>query len=141
MTFDEVHKVIKRGDALCMRHALEAGLNPDLSNRYQWTILMLAAMEGNTEIGRLLITAGANLNRRNQFGVSALSLAVETGHPSFVRLLLTHGASLDCDPDGTSLDIFLGWVEKYCAVTKDQIEHIRELFEAERRLRTSFPPS
>jgi uncharacterized protein len=141
MRFHEVIKAIKRADVSWVRNALEGGLSPDLCNQYQWTILMVAAMDGNTKVGQLLIEAGADLDRRNQSGDSALSLAVQTGHPSFVRLLLTHGASLDCDPHGTSLDIFLAWVEKCCPITKGQVEHIRELFEAERRLRGSSSPN
>jgi ankyrin repeat protein len=107
MIFDEIHRVIKKGDLDLLRNELEGGLSPNLPNRYSWTLLMLAAIEGDSSIGRLLIEKGAELNCRNQFGETALSLATQTGHTKFVQLLLTSGASLDCHPHGNSLDIFL----------------------------------
>jgi ankyrin repeat protein len=139
MTFEEADKAIKKGELSRLRKELEGGMSPDLANSYSWTILMAAAMYGNTQIGRLLIQKGADLNRRNMLGDTALSLAVQTGHSSFVRLLLKNGASLDCHPHGKSLDIFLDWAAEYCRVTKKQMEHIRELFENERKLRDQSP--
>lgn len=105
MTYEAVHRVIKRGDVETLNTALKSGLDADLSNQYGWTLLMLAAMSGNTAIGKLLIEAGADVDHRNKFRDTALSLAVHTSHPSFVRLLLSSGASLDCHPHGNSLDL------------------------------------
>ena len=61
MTFDEAIKIIKRGDIVHLRKELEEGLSPSLCNQHSWTLLMIAAMEGNTSIGRLLIEKGADL--------------------------------------------------------------------------------
>jgi hypothetical protein len=44
MTFDEAQTAIKRGDIISLRHALDAGMTPDLSNQLSWTLLMLAAI-------------------------------------------------------------------------------------------------
>ena len=134
MTFDEADKAVKRGDVICLRNELEGGMSPDLSNQYSCTILMAAALLGNTTIGRLLIDKGADLNRRSTVGETALSLATQSGHPSFVKLLLTSGASLECYPHGNSLDIFLNWVEKYSR-HPEQARVIKGLFDAERRTR------
>ena len=54
MTFDEAHRAIKKGDLARLRKELDDGLNPNLANRRFWTLLMLAAIEGNTKIGELL---------------------------------------------------------------------------------------
>jgi len=75
MTFDEASRVIKRGDIVHLRKELEEGLGPNLCNQYSWTLLMIAAMEGDTSIGRLLIEKGADLDRRNNHRDTALSLA------------------------------------------------------------------
>jgi uncharacterized protein len=139
MTFEEVDKAIKRGDVSRLRNELESGMSPDLSNRYSWTILMSAALDGNTAIGRLLIERGADLDRRNKYGDTALSLAAHTGHTEFVKLLLTSGASLDCHPHGNSLDIYLNWVEKYGGHSKEQSKNIKALFDSERKARASLP--
>src|SRR5580700_10727660 len=98
MTFDEASKLVKKGDIIRLRKELQDGLNPNMVNQYSWTLLMIAALEGNTSIGSLLIESGAELDRRNQFHDTALSLAALTGHPSFVGLLLSSGASLECHP-------------------------------------------
>jgi ankyrin repeat protein len=133
MTFEEVEKIIKRGDTPRIRREVEQGLNPNLGNRYGWSILMIAAMCGNTSIGQLLIQAGADLDYRNKFRDTALSLAVHTGHPSFVKLLLANGASLDCHPHGNTLEVYFDWVAQYAYGSgKAQIERIKKMFQDER---------
>src|SRR5256885_1924216 len=132
MTFDEAHRAIKKGDLARLRKELGNGLNPNLANRNFWTLLMLAAMEGNTSVGSLLIEKGADLNSRNKFGSTALSLAAHTGHPSFVKLLLERGASLECYPFGNSLEVWLNWLGKHSACPTKELERIRQLFRNER---------
>jgi ankyrin repeat protein len=131
MTYDEASKVIKKGDLIGLRNELEDGLDPNLCNQYSWTLLMVAAMEGNTSIGRLLIERGADLERRNKFRDTPLSLAAHTGHPSFVKLLLASGASLECHPEGNSFDVWLNWVCEYGRCSAK----IRALFDKERTIR------
>ena len=91
MTFDEAHTLIKKGDLVSLRHELDRGLSPNLSNQFSWTLLMLAALEGNTSIGELVISRGAPLDTTNNFGETALSLAAHGGHAPFVRILLANG--------------------------------------------------
>ena len=93
---------------------------------------MIAAMEGDTSIGRLLIEKGADLDKRNNHRDTALSLAAHTGHPSFARLLLESGASLECYPFGNSIDIWLDWLGQYFP---ERMRHIRDLFDTERQAR------
>jgi ankyrin repeat protein len=131
MTFEEAQTAIKKGDVISLRHALDAGMTPDLSNQFSWTLLMIAALEGNTSIGSMLIDSGAELDRRNKFNETALSLASHSGHPSFVELLLTGGASLDCHPFGNTFDAWLNWACQYGRCS----EKIRGLFDKERKVR------
>jgi ankyrin repeat protein len=138
MTFDEAHRAIKKGDVTCLRKELDSGLNPNLSNPNSWTLLMLAAIEGNTSVGRLLIQKGADLDSRNKFRGTALSLAAHTGHPSFVKLLLQSGASLECYPFGNNLEVWLNWLGENSACPPKELEHIRELFDSERDRRATF---
>src|SRR5580692_9299757 len=113
MTFDEASKLIKKGDIIRLRKELQDGLSPNMANQYSWTLLMIAALEGNTSIGSLLIESGAELDRRNDFGETALSLAAHSGHSSFVGLLLTSGASLECHPLENTFKAGLNWACKY----------------------------
>jgi ankyrin repeat protein len=133
MTFEESTRVIKKGDIVRLRKELDDGLSPNLCNQYSWTLLMIAAMEGDTSVGRLLIEKGADLDRRNDHRDTALSLAAHTGHPSFVSLLLENGASLECYPFGNSIDVWLDWLAQYFP---ERMKHIRDLFDTERHVRS-----
>ena len=136
MTYEAVQKAIKRGDIEALRSALEGGLDPNLANKYGWTILILAAGKGNSKIGKLLIDAGADLNKRTvNCGVTALSHAVLSGSASFVELLLAEGASLDCHPHGNSLDIYLDWVASFYP---EQMRRIRKAFDDTRLIRSNI---
>jgi ankyrin repeat protein len=132
MTFIEAIRMIKRGDLLRVRHELDAGLDPNLSNEFDSTILMLAAIEGNTAIGRLLIERGAELDRENKLHDNAISLAAMLGHAAFVKLLLDCGASLEQLQKRGSLESFLSWAETYCAVTSAQMDKMRLLLTSTR---------
>ena len=77
--FHTAHRLIKRGDLLAMRHALETGLDANLSNRFGWTLLMLAALHGRSDFAELLLASGADPTRRNKFGDSASGLAAHKG--------------------------------------------------------------
>jgi uncharacterized protein len=136
MTFEEVHRAIKKADLSRLRSEFDGGLSPNLCNQYSWTLLMLAAMEGNTTIGRLLIEKGADLDTRNNHRDTALSLAAHTGHPSFVKLLLDSGASLECYPFGNRLEVWLNWLGEYSACPPTELNRIRELFDSERQIRS-----
>jgi ankyrin repeat protein len=108
MTFDECHKLIKNGDMVALRHALDGEeADPNLRNHFSWTLLMLAALEGNTRIAELLLERGAEVNEVNDFGESALSLAAQEGHIPFVRLVLKSGASSEVQPHGATLKAWL----------------------------------
>jgi ankyrin repeat protein len=131
MTFDEACKLIKKGDIIRLRKELRDGLSPNTANQYSWTLLMIAALDGNTSIGSLLIESGAELDRRNDFRETALSLAAHSGHSSFVGLLLTSGASLECHPFGNTFDAWLNWACQYGRCS----EKIRGLFDRERKIR------
>jgi ankyrin repeat protein len=107
MTFEEAHTCIKRGDIGSLAQSLQSGLDPNLSNKLSWTLLMLAAIEGNTAIGRVLVSRGADVDATNNFGESALSLAAHKGHVMFVNWLLDIGASRHCRPHGRDLGDWL----------------------------------
>lgn len=121
MTFDEAHRRIKRADILAIRHALEEGLDPNLANRFSWTLIMLAAMQGNCPIGEELLARGADLHAKNTFGDSALSLAAHKGHEPFVRWLLRSGASTDCGPHGWKL---ADWIEQTSGLSPNRIDRM-----------------
>lgn len=132
MDFNEVEKAIKRGDVIRIRRFLDSGGDANLSNRFGWTLLMLAALEGNTAIGRILVEYSAQLDQRNKFGDTALSLATHTGHPGFVELLISSGASLYGHPFGSSYETFLDWAARYGTGTAEAMVKIKRIVDAKR---------
>ena len=107
MNFHEAYNAIKRRDVILVRSSLDGGLDPNLSNQFGCTLLMAAAMGGNTAIAAELIRYGASLDARDTHRWTALSTAAHTGHPGFVEALSKAGASLDGYPFGASFEDFL----------------------------------
>ena len=93
MTYRGAQNLIKRGDEAGLRAALGQGLDPNLANQNGWTLLMLAAVEGNVPIGQLLIEKGASVGARNNKDDTALTLATHRGYTVFVDLLNPNGTS------------------------------------------------
>lgn len=109
MNFDQAHRAIKKGDILAIRQAISNGLDPNLANRYSWTLLMLTALEGNSSIAEMLVTEGADIHAENMAGETALSLAAHKGHLRMTEWLITRGASTACRPHGWQLS---DWVRE-----------------------------
>lgn len=68
----------------------------DVNVRERWygrTALMIAALEGHSDVVRLLIEAGSNLDVVDEEGASALSLARNYGHLDVAAVLVEAGAS------------------------------------------------
>jgi ankyrin repeat protein len=107
MTFDEAYRVIKKGQASLLEAAIPIAIDANSKNDDGWTLLMLAALKGDTRIGTLLLERGAKVGAVNNFGESALSLAAHKGHLRFVRLLKSRGASANVRPHGHDLEAFL----------------------------------
>lgn len=61
----------------------------------EWTPLMWASVNGNTEIVKLLLKNGAWVNYLNSAVVSALWLAADNGHLAAVKELVKHGAHIN----------------------------------------------
>lgn len=84
--FHSAHRLIKRGDLIALRQALEAGLDPNLTNRVDWTLLMLTALH-RSDFALLLMSCGADATRKNKFGDSASCLAAHKGFRHRTSLL------------------------------------------------------
>jgi ankyrin repeat protein len=90
ISYRAAQTLIKRGDAPALTSALSTGLDPNLTNHNGWTLLMLAAVEGDAPIGRLLLEHGANAALQNNKSETALDLATHRGLQVFIDLLAEH---------------------------------------------------
>lgn len=93
ISYRAAQTIIKRGDEPALRTALDAHLDPNLANHKGWSLLMLAAVEGDVPIGRLLIERGAIVTAKNDKDETALSIATNRGYDLFVALLNEHAAA------------------------------------------------
>ena len=87
ISYRAAQTLIKRGDEPALRAALDAGLDPNLSNENGWSLLMLAAVEGSVPLGTLLLARGADPARVNSKTQTALDIATARSHTGFVELL------------------------------------------------------
>ena len=87
MTYRGAQNLIKQGDVDGLRSALNGSLASNLANQNGWTLLMLAAVEGNADIGKLLLEKGAKTTAVNNKGQTALAIATQKGHIAFAELL------------------------------------------------------
>jgi len=74
-TFDHLHRLIKKGNRVRVRAWTAAGSDANLRNKHGWSLLMLAALHGRTDIVEVLLAAGADANLENTFGDMAAGLA------------------------------------------------------------------
>ena len=83
----------RSGDATGVQGALQAGANPDVTNRRGETALHLAAWHGHTVVTRALIVGRADVNARSErSGETPLHTAVRANRPDMVLVLLGAGA-------------------------------------------------
>jgi ankyrin repeat protein len=87
LSYRAAQTLIKRGDEPALRAALATGLDPNLVNQNGWSLLMLAAVEGDVPLGRLLLEFGANPALTNNKADTALTLATHRGYTLFIALL------------------------------------------------------
>jgi ankyrin repeat protein len=124
MTFDEAHRLIKRGQVASLEKEIPNSLDPNATNQFGWTLLMLTALEGNTKIGAFLLAQGADVAALNNFGENALSLAAHKGHLPFVKLLKAHGASSAVWPHGHALE---EWLRMASGLPESKIDAIMQV--------------
>lgn len=117
--FQQAHRAIKRGRVDTFRQLVEDGLDVNASNSSGWSLLMLAALEGNLAGGQLLIDRGACVTATNPASESPLWLAAHKGHERFMRLLLDHGARL---PDVVSIEMMRDWLHQASGLPAAKIE-------------------
>ena len=90
---------------------LAAGVGVDTQSRDGVTALMMASVNGHTEVMRALLTTGASMDMQDDVhGQTALMWASGGGHTETVSVLLTAGASVDApriEDNATALEMAL----------------------------------
>jgi 26S proteasome non-ATPase regulatory subunit 10 len=97
-----------RGDVELGRVLIEAGADPNIRNRRNFSVLHNAVGKGETAfVAMLLKTSKCEINARDEFDNTPLSIAVINAKLDCVELLLTAGADVNCrDTKGGGFFIF-----------------------------------
>jgi ankyrin repeat protein len=82
-----LHDAVKSGDLPKTKQLLDGGSNLELPLQSGETPLLVAALEGRTEIVEFLLSRGAKVLARNDRGFTALHAAAYRGHPATVELI------------------------------------------------------
>jgi hypothetical protein len=75
MTFDDAHRLIKKGDIVCLRHELSAGVLPDLANQFSWTFSW-RQLKAIRQLPNFWFSRGTDIHLASDFGDTAISLAL-----------------------------------------------------------------
>jgi len=93
-------EAVAAGDIPKLRMLLDQGAEINARNKEGETTLMVAALEGRTDMVRFLIEKGADLNARDGVGATPLLYAALGGSVEAIKLLIDKGA----DPNAKTTD-------------------------------------
>jgi ankyrin repeat protein len=88
---DSFFNKVQEGDVLAVKLFLQAGMDPNLKNKYGLTPLIVAAKAGRLEVLKLLVNNGADLHIKLENGNDALDLATDRGHKDIEHFLIKKG--------------------------------------------------
>ncbi len=79
-----------------IRTLISLGANVDSTDLIiGWSPLILASVNGQVEVGEVLISHGAQVNKKTKDGSTPFSMAVGYGHIKMATMLIAHGANVD----------------------------------------------
>ena len=107
------------GNVEAIALALEAGINPDLTDENGRTPLMLAAFNGHTEIAERLLEAGARVDLRDSTNRTAFMFACTGPNLKLITLLHRRGANInDIDSHESWTPLMFAAAEGYSDVVQ-----------------------
>jgi len=95
ITCMDIHQAAMEGDLERVQALLNAGIQVDARDQWQYTPLHLAADNGHAEIALLLLENRAVVDTLDEGQETPLHWASECGNVDVARLLLKHGAAVD----------------------------------------------
>lgn len=114
----------KVGNIPVLTFLLDAGANPDITDKFKMTALQWAAQEGKTESIKLLLKYGAEVNTRNNKGITPLiSACLIAGIAENVKLLLDGGANINEQSKKGDTAIYYAAYYGYPQIVQLLLEH------------------
>jgi uncharacterized protein len=102
-SLEEIFKATRADDSKTVAGLLDRGMDPNSTDKEGYTLLMIAAQQGYSDLVRLLLAHKATVDRRSPFGDTALLMGSLKGHLEVVELLVGAGAQVDREGGWTPL--------------------------------------
>lgn len=128
-SYDDLFTAVQIGDLGQVSSLLRRGIEPDTTDPAGFSLLMVAAVNGQASMADLLLRSGAHLNMKNRQGDTALMLAALKGHLPVVELLVKAGAQLDHS----------GWTAMHYAAFEGRTEVLNYLIKRGAQLEALSP--
>lgn len=93
-TYEAFIKEVRSGNQENVELYIKSGINVNEKDKNHDTVLMLAAVNGHTEISQVLIKSGADVNAISTDGNTALLYASIKGYVKTVNALIKNGADI-----------------------------------------------
>jgi len=129
---DHLWRAVRSGDHAEVKRLIGTGVDVNAGGGEKWTVLMVAAANGHTEVARLLIEAGADVHAKTEVkdisrarrygGWTPLLLAARNGHTETIKLLIETGADIDAQNN-------MGWTALMIAIMEGDNDTFRVLIE------------
>ena len=97
MTYDQLIRSILARDLGSVKERLINGANPNLCDEDGRTPLIHAAIDGLTDIAKVLVDAEAIVNAHDRLGYTALHYAAQGYHEDTASMLIAAGACVDVE--------------------------------------------
>lgn len=101
---DQIVYAAENGHVEKVKELLDAGIDPNVQDRYGNTPLAIATDYGRIEIVRVLLEAGADPNLQDRSGYTPIIYTGIFGQTEIAELLIDYGADLNaCDEEGRTV--------------------------------------
>jgi formylglycine-generating enzyme required for sulfatase activity len=95
--------MIRSGDVEAVIELLDAGLDPNIKNVREESLLYVAVKYGRLDLAKYLVAKGADIDAESAYGYTPLHVAVFHGQLDIAELLLQNGADINASSNGTTL--------------------------------------
>lgn len=90
--FDKIEKIVYDNDLDALKEQIDSGLDPNLQNKYGWTLLHITIRRDRRDMVAYLLEKGADINRIDGVGWTPLMEAVMDDMDELCKFLIDKGA-------------------------------------------------
>jgi TonB family protein len=120
----DLQKAIESLNADAVKKILDEGVGVNTKRAFDgFTPLMIAAQNGATEIGQMLINRGARVDEPSVLDETALTLAIEHNDLAFVNMLLRNGAKVNYRTKLDQTPLLIAAGKGFTQIARELIAH------------------